>query len=162
MLKLVLKFPKPSSHLMPATFIQARCRNRLCTIKKSAWPDYPRCYHRPIPSRSFQWAGREQSTIIHHTFRSYHCWPGSRRDYSQATLCRIPWTGAHPWTQPGSPFAFFTGMLDDFKIVPIVAGDASPEQVSQVIDALWAVMKRWLLSVQTWVIITIMHRETAW
>jgi AmmeMemoRadiSam system protein B len=32
---------------------------------------------------------------------------------------------------------FLQEMLDDFKIVPIVAGDASPEQVSQVIDALW-------------------------
>ena len=28
-------------------------------------------------------------------------------------------------------------MLDDFSIVPIVAGDASPEQVSQVLTALW-------------------------
>ena len=28
-------------------------------------------------------------------------------------------------------------MLDDFKIVPIVVGDASAEQVSEVIDALW-------------------------
>ena len=32
---------------------------------------------------------------------------------------------------------FLQEMLDDFKIVPIVAGDAAPEQVSQVIDALW-------------------------
>ena len=32
---------------------------------------------------------------------------------------------------------FLQEMLDDFKIVPIVAGDASPEQVSQVINALW-------------------------
>ena len=32
---------------------------------------------------------------------------------------------------------FLQEMLDDFKIVPIVAGDATPEQVSQVIDALW-------------------------
>lgn len=32
---------------------------------------------------------------------------------------------------------FLQEMLDDFKIVPIVAGDASPEQVGQVIDALW-------------------------
>jgi MEMO1 family protein len=32
---------------------------------------------------------------------------------------------------------FLQEMLDDFKIVPIVAGDASPEQVSQVIDTLW-------------------------
>lgn len=32
---------------------------------------------------------------------------------------------------------FLQEMLDDFKIVPIVAGDASPEQVSQVIDVLW-------------------------
>jgi MEMO1 family protein len=32
---------------------------------------------------------------------------------------------------------FLQEMLDDFKIVPIVAGDASPEQVSQVIEALW-------------------------
>jgi AmmeMemoRadiSam system protein B len=28
-------------------------------------------------------------------------------------------------------------MLDDFKIVPIVAGEATPDQVSQVIDMLW-------------------------
>lgn len=32
---------------------------------------------------------------------------------------------------------FLQEMLDDFKIVPIVAGVASPEQVSQVIDMLW-------------------------
>ncbi|UOA09108.1 AmmeMemoRadiSam system protein B [Methylobacter sp. S3L5C] len=32
---------------------------------------------------------------------------------------------------------FLQEMLDDFTIVPIVAGDASPEQVSQVIDTLW-------------------------
>ena len=32
---------------------------------------------------------------------------------------------------------FLQETLDDFKIVPIVAGDATPEQVSQVIDALW-------------------------
>ncbi len=32
---------------------------------------------------------------------------------------------------------FLQEMLDDFTIVPIVAGDASPEQVSQVIDMLW-------------------------
>jgi AmmeMemoRadiSam system protein B len=32
---------------------------------------------------------------------------------------------------------FLQEMLGDFKIVPIVAGDASPEQVSQVLDALW-------------------------
>lgn len=32
---------------------------------------------------------------------------------------------------------FLQEMLDDFKIVPIVAGDASAEQVSQVIDMLW-------------------------
>jgi len=32
---------------------------------------------------------------------------------------------------------FLQEMLDDFKIVPIVAGDATPEQVSQVIEALW-------------------------
>ncbi|MFZ9611439.1 MAG: AmmeMemoRadiSam system protein B [Methylococcales bacterium] len=32
---------------------------------------------------------------------------------------------------------FLQEMLDDFKIVPIVVGDASPEQVSQVIGALW-------------------------
>jgi len=32
---------------------------------------------------------------------------------------------------------FLQEMLTDFKIVPIVAGDASPEQVAQVIDALW-------------------------
>lgn len=32
---------------------------------------------------------------------------------------------------------FLQEMLDDFTIVPIVAGDASPDQVSQVIDALW-------------------------
>lgn len=32
---------------------------------------------------------------------------------------------------------FLQEMLDNFKIVPIVAGDASAEQVSQVIDALW-------------------------
>ena len=32
---------------------------------------------------------------------------------------------------------FLQEMLDNFEIVPIVAGDASPEQVSQVLDALW-------------------------
>ena len=32
---------------------------------------------------------------------------------------------------------FLQETLHDFKIVPIVAGDASPEQVSLVIDALW-------------------------
>ncbi|MCK9396304.1 MAG: AmmeMemoRadiSam system protein B [Methylobacter sp.] len=32
---------------------------------------------------------------------------------------------------------FLQEMLDSFEIVPIVAGDASPEQVSQVLDALW-------------------------
>ena len=32
---------------------------------------------------------------------------------------------------------FLQEMLGDFKIVPIVAGDASPEQVSQVLDMLW-------------------------
>lgn len=32
---------------------------------------------------------------------------------------------------------FLQEMLDDFTIVPIVAGDATPEQVSQVIDTLW-------------------------
>ena len=32
---------------------------------------------------------------------------------------------------------FLQETLADFKIVPIVAGDASPEQVAQVIDALW-------------------------
>ncbi len=32
---------------------------------------------------------------------------------------------------------FLQEVLDNFKIVPIVAGDASPEQVSQVLDALW-------------------------
>ncbi|MGZ8158019.1 MAG: AmmeMemoRadiSam system protein B [Methylobacter sp.] len=32
---------------------------------------------------------------------------------------------------------FLQEMLDHFEIVPIVAGDASPEQVSQVLDALW-------------------------
>lgn len=32
---------------------------------------------------------------------------------------------------------FLQEVLDDFEIVPIVAGDASPEQVSQVLDALW-------------------------
>ncbi len=32
---------------------------------------------------------------------------------------------------------FLQEMLGDFKIVPIVAGDASPEQVSQVLAALW-------------------------
>ncbi|WP_262964363.1 AmmeMemoRadiSam system protein B [Methylobacter psychrophilus] len=32
---------------------------------------------------------------------------------------------------------FLQEMLDDFTIVPIVAGDASPEQVSQVIETLW-------------------------
>jgi AmmeMemoRadiSam system protein B len=32
---------------------------------------------------------------------------------------------------------FLQEMLDDFKIVPIVAGDATPAQVSQVIEALW-------------------------
>jgi len=37
---------------------------------------------------------------------------------------------------------FLQEVLDNFEIVPIVAGDATPEQVSQVLDALWAVMKR--------------------
>ena len=32
---------------------------------------------------------------------------------------------------------FLQEVLDNFEIVPIVAGDASPEQVSQVLDALW-------------------------
>jgi AmmeMemoRadiSam system protein B len=32
---------------------------------------------------------------------------------------------------------FLQAVLDDFTMVPIVAGDAPPEQVSQVIDALW-------------------------
>lgn len=32
---------------------------------------------------------------------------------------------------------FLQETLDDFKIVPIVAGDATPEQVGQVIEALW-------------------------
>jgi len=32
---------------------------------------------------------------------------------------------------------FLQTMLADFKLVPIVAGDASPEQVSQVLDRLW-------------------------
>ncbi|MCX7083624.1 MAG: AmmeMemoRadiSam system protein B [Methylococcales bacterium] len=32
---------------------------------------------------------------------------------------------------------FLQEMLDDFKIVPIVAGEATPDQVSQVIDMLW-------------------------
>lgn len=32
---------------------------------------------------------------------------------------------------------FLQEMLDDFKIVPIVAGDATPEQVSQVLACLW-------------------------
>ncbi len=32
---------------------------------------------------------------------------------------------------------FLQEVLDDFKIVPIVAGDASPEQVSQVLETLW-------------------------
>lgn len=32
---------------------------------------------------------------------------------------------------------FLQEMLDNFNIVPIVAGDASPEQVGEVIDALW-------------------------
>ena len=32
---------------------------------------------------------------------------------------------------------FLQEMLDDFKLVPIVAGDATPDQVSQVIKALW-------------------------
>ncbi|MDD5460990.1 MAG: AmmeMemoRadiSam system protein B [Methylococcales bacterium] len=32
---------------------------------------------------------------------------------------------------------FLQEMLDDFKIVPVVAGDASPDEVGQVIDALW-------------------------
>ncbi len=32
---------------------------------------------------------------------------------------------------------FLQETLDEFKIVPIVAGDASPDQVAQVIDALW-------------------------
>jgi AmmeMemoRadiSam system protein B len=32
---------------------------------------------------------------------------------------------------------FLQEMLDDFKIIPIVAGEASPEQVSRIIDSLW-------------------------
>jgi AmmeMemoRadiSam system protein B len=32
---------------------------------------------------------------------------------------------------------FLQAMLDDFTIVPLVAGDATAEQVSQVLDALW-------------------------
>jgi len=32
---------------------------------------------------------------------------------------------------------FLQEMLDSFEIVPIVAGEASPEQVSQVLDTLW-------------------------
>ena len=32
---------------------------------------------------------------------------------------------------------FLQAMLDDFSIIPIVAGDASSEQVSQVLDLLW-------------------------
>ncbi|HEY8037025.1 MAG TPA: AmmeMemoRadiSam system protein B [Methylobacter sp.] len=32
---------------------------------------------------------------------------------------------------------FLQEVLDNFKIVPIVAGEASPEQVSQVLEALW-------------------------
>lgn len=32
---------------------------------------------------------------------------------------------------------FLQEVLDNFKIVPIVAGDATPEQVSQVLEALW-------------------------
>jgi len=32
---------------------------------------------------------------------------------------------------------FLQEMLDDFKLVPIVAGDATPDQVCQVIKALW-------------------------
>jgi len=32
---------------------------------------------------------------------------------------------------------FLQEMLDDFKIIPIVAGDATPDQVGSVIDALW-------------------------
>jgi AmmeMemoRadiSam system protein B len=32
---------------------------------------------------------------------------------------------------------FLQEVLDNFEIVPIVAGDATPEQVSQVLDALW-------------------------
>ncbi|TAN71816.1 MAG: AmmeMemoRadiSam system protein B [Methylobacter sp.] len=32
---------------------------------------------------------------------------------------------------------FLQEVLDNFEIVPIVAGDASPEQVSQVLDVLW-------------------------
>ncbi|MGZ5028392.1 MAG: AmmeMemoRadiSam system protein B, partial [Methylobacter sp.] len=32
---------------------------------------------------------------------------------------------------------FLQEVLDNFKIVPIVAGDAPPEQVSQVLEALW-------------------------
>ena len=32
---------------------------------------------------------------------------------------------------------FLQEVLDNFAIVPIVAGDATPEQVSQVLDALW-------------------------
>ena len=32
---------------------------------------------------------------------------------------------------------FLQAVLDDFSIVPIVAGDATPEQVSQVLTALW-------------------------
>jgi AmmeMemoRadiSam system protein B len=32
---------------------------------------------------------------------------------------------------------FLQEMLDDFRLIPIVAGDATPEQVSQVIQMLW-------------------------
>ena len=32
---------------------------------------------------------------------------------------------------------FLQEVLDDFKIVPIVTGEASPEQISQVLDLLW-------------------------
>jgi Predicted dioxygenase len=39
---------------------------------------------------------------------------------------------------------FLQEVLDSFEIVPIVAGDASPEQVSQVLESLWGVLKRCL------------------
>jgi AmmeMemoRadiSam system protein B len=32
---------------------------------------------------------------------------------------------------------FLQTMLDDFSIIPIVAGDASPEEVSSVLELLW-------------------------
>ncbi len=33
---------------------------------------------------------------------------------------------------------FLQSVLDDFALVPIIVGDATPEQVAQVLDALWA------------------------